>query len=202
MRAHEIVSESLIDQYNKEQREGREDAIFSMCRPFLQQIKNQYRTQVVWRGTYEHAFGEKYFDGMWLYRTNRHRTPRDVNPALHSYIDDYFFKKFGKRYRSQAAFGSGEPGVAVNYGDPYVFMPVGDFAFCWSPVLDDLIEHEDDLLDAIPHNPTIDQIAAVMDRFRYTETNLVHAIRSGHEIMFDCQSYFLIDPKVINVPIR
>ena len=76
------------------------------------------------------------------------RVPRDLSKTAHSVCDDWFFEKFGYRYRSAAAFCTDSYGQAKAYGQPYLVFPIGNYKVCKSWYAEDLLtvmsEHEYD----------------------------------------------------------
>jgi hypothetical protein len=131
------------------------------------------------------------------------RQPRDTEPEAHGAADDWFLHAFGVRYRSNALFGTGSYRQASDYGSVFAMFPIGDFNFCYSPVVDDLTGsledpagYADDYSD--PDDPDYemdgdDYLAMVGDHvwdlmagMQYKHnTNLQKGILSRHEIMFN-----------------
>ena len=72
------------------------------------------------------------------------------------------------------------------YGEPYLFFPIGDFKFVWSPDIDDFYDAWQDA-----------QIKFyTLDIHSYIDKYLEKAIKSGNEISFNCKEYYLVDLKM------
>ena len=65
------------------------------------------------------------------------RKPRDATPEIHDYLNNLFKKKFGWPVRN-GVFVSGNWSQVESYGDAYIFFPIGDYEYAWSPGVDDL----------------------------------------------------------------
>ncbi|WP_415396242.1 hypothetical protein [Sulfurimonas sp. CS5] len=75
--------------------------------------------------------------------TRKNRKPKHLPLELHEKVDEYFFNKFGIKFRSQSVFCTGKMKSALDYGKVAIIEPVGHFEICWSPKCYDLIEIED-----------------------------------------------------------
>ena len=62
------------------------------------------------------------------------RRPLHTPPPLHLVADDWFFRTFGIRYRSNAVFCTTDREFAASFGDGNVryIYPVGEYRICWS----------------------------------------------------------------------
>lgn len=96
------------------------------CAPFLKATNKMF-----FRGA------EKYVDFM-RYPVRQDRAPRDMPMELHEAIDDAFVRRFGWKARSSGAFACQERDETLNYGQPYMFFPIGNFKFVYSDVYDDI----------------------------------------------------------------
>ena len=65
------------------------------------------------------------------------RQPLTTKPQVHELADDYFKRKFGIKFRSEAIFVSRSKSLAEAYGDPYVIFPLDRVDFAWSPKVED-----------------------------------------------------------------
>ena len=106
----------------------------------------------------------------------------------HDILDELFEKKFGWKPRSGGVFCTGSEATASGYGDAYIFFPIGDFEFLWSPKIHDLYDHVTtrkpvgSIFMKDFYNETVD---------KYINSGMATAIASGHEIMVRCNSYYL-----------
>lgn len=65
------------------------------------------------------------------------RKPRDTHPDRHALFDAMLELVGSKANRSNSAFVTGKFSEAVEYGQPYVFIPIGEFSYTWSPIYSD-----------------------------------------------------------------
>lgn len=128
-------------------------------------------------------------------RTNRR--PRSSPNAFHRIADDWFFKRFGIRYRSHSLFVTPSKFIARNYGatpDHLIrIIPITDYRFCWSPSVSDLLFAAQKLEKA-----TLDEIESYLDQASYREEDLKAAHSSGHEVMLYCQHYIAIPDRLLD----
>jgi len=158
----------------------------------LQQNCKPYFAQAGWhdalyRGI-EHTL--KSFD---LYQNFGGRRPVTTNPKISAILDNWFLKTHGTKFRSNAIFAVGDPNVAASYGNLYVVFPIGDFKFCWSPLVGDLFNEVSEV-NHKPITPEIEQILMdKMEAAEYQTTDLAGAIASESEIMIACKQYYMLD---------
>ncbi|MGF6110391.1 hypothetical protein [Pseudomonas frederiksbergensis] len=124
-----------------------------------------------------------------VHATRMDRQPRDTRQNIHDVADNWFFERFGVRYRSQAVFVSSDTSVAAAYAaspDHIVrVIPLGAYKYCWSSQLSDLLEIG-------MHNPDIEDFKSDLVNAHYKEDCLDDAHRLGHEVMIFCESYVCI----------
>jgi hypothetical protein len=144
------------------------------------------------------------------------RTPKDTWPEIHQIIDDWFFQKFGYRYRSNAIFAVSNVHTAESYGHPCLIFPRGHFRFCYSPDVEDLWDgvkmtlHKNfkstvqklATIESDEHfEQAVNQIISKLEGAGYTETNLREAIGyvyGSSEIMIGCKDYYYVKAKWFN----
>lgn len=98
-------------------------------KPFLKENKEAILQEYfLYRGT--HSYGKDYF--MKKTRLDMERRPRDMPRRDHAIFDDYLNDKFGFKYRSFAKFATGNRQAADTYGRVFIFMPIGEYNFCFS----------------------------------------------------------------------
>lgn len=194
MRASEFINEGVIDQYYEENKQVVLGAIQSKCRPYLQAIRGNMSMHRLWRGTHDHDHGVMIADGLWEYKVRTNRRPRDTAFNIHTFIDDAFLDMFGHRYRSNATFAVGDRVAVGEYGQGYLFIPIGNFEFLWSPVYYDLTKDFYAYFQNHPPGTKVDAalVRKFIDEGEYSQRNLIAAIDSRREIMFNCQSYYLL----------
>lgn len=179
MRLVEFNEESELRRYA--------DIINHECRPFLDEAKG-YRFSV-WRGARE--LNIKLVKLLPAHLEDRR--PLSTNRDIHDGLNKAFVKKFGKPYRNGVHASGNEYEVAA-YGTPYVFMPVGKYSYCWSPIVEDIYN------DIRPIHWLKAKGGFDGDRYierrGYQEVNLKKAIKSDKEIMFWCNDYYLINENI------
>lgn len=68
------------------------------------------------------------------------RKSKDTSKALSNKIDNWFKKMFNIAFRSSAIFIVGNISTAMEYGQPFIIFPIGDYDYCWSERYSDLTE--------------------------------------------------------------
>lgn len=67
-----------------------------------------------------------------------------MSPNLQKIFDEFFYKKFRWKPRSEGVFTIGDiKSIRGVYGIPYIFVPIGEYKYLWSPDVDDLYEEID-----------------------------------------------------------
>ncbi len=119
------------------------------------------------------------------------REPKAVSKRNSVLFDDLMEKKFGIRPRSEGVFGTSDEGVATSYGRPYMLFPIGNYKYVWSDEIFDL--YGDSMY--IDDEPESEQ-DRIIEYFTslYKDTDLKGAIKSGNEITFICDKYYLVKP--------
>ncbi len=123
-----------------------------------------------------------------ILKTRKDRRPRDMPEDLHNRANEWFNKKFGIYYRSEALFVSGSKFIAQNYAKDSGFVariiPLDAYKFCWSPKNSDLL-----FLRTKPENITVE---SYLEGSAYQESDLEAARTSSHELMLYCDAYVAI----------
>jgi hypothetical protein len=160
-------------------------------------------------------------DSIIKVKTRTDRVPLTSTIEFHNYMDEFFGEKFRWRARSEGVFTTGKEYDAAGYGGssrPYLFFPIGSFKFIWSTRISDLYSLQStfvvlsDLKDRIDllikktegdkNNPTLVAMKRSLKTEKgyfnknlatYIDKNLEKAIKSGNEIMFKCDEYYLVD---------
>lgn len=158
------------------------------CTPFLKQIGYNVIKNTIVRGIPEYT-------NAFIKKNVRLSDREDVatSKAVHDAINIDFKKKYGRPYRNGAfaAHPNHAVDIGLNYGEIFLFFPIGKFSFLWSPKISDLFIDESDE----------EQINLAINT-KYTTKNLKAAIKSTHEIMFWCSAYYgirLKDNKIIDI---
>lgn len=160
-----------------------------------------------------------------IFVSQEFREPKDTSEEIHNDIDKLFYKKFRWHVRSQGVFATHNYDETWRYGEEYMFFPIGKYKFVWSPEITDLYaDHlygfedqirsdlEDDWKEKRDNHkskkPFISLGEYIDDNYekyydkeleeivdKYKDTDLKNAILSRNEITFDCNKYYLIEPK-------
>ena len=77
-------------------------------------------------------------DGIYLKNVRKDRKPKDTSNDINKHISELFINKFNESVREIGTFVTKNPGVAKDYGNPYIFIPIGEFNYYHNPKVDDL----------------------------------------------------------------
>jgi hypothetical protein len=183
------------------------------CGPFLQQISVD--TPPLFRGQDNFIKPVAGVPHMGKSSTLEKRAPTGSKLENHKLADNWFKEKFGIKFRSNhVVFSTSDVISSKIYGTPHIFIPKGNFQFCWSPFVEDFINLPplyDEIINGIAKKLKIEkykvstndvdeyrkEINAEMLKTRleisnYQTTNLQSAIDYGNEIMFHCKEYYLL----------
>lgn len=182
--------------------------VYAECQPFLKEI--DYRSY----GEDGRDENQYLYRGMAVPSTNsltflkcdvlENRKPRDMPLNYHLALDEYLYKKFGIKYRSNAIFATGKLGRAADYGKVYMIFPIGEFKFIWDSNIGDIWENlvhpklhltsghskyhppswSEDPIDIFSHMLKVEDY--------YKDADLKGAISSGNEIMISCKNYYAV----------
>jgi hypothetical protein len=172
-------------------------AIKNDCQPFLRTVNNPLS---LYRGV-------DVDDGRIFIQKRARlniRDPQGMSVRDQRAANSYFKRKFGQPFRF-SAICTGDIEFASDFGEAYWVFPIGEFSFCWSPIVDDLNQYIN--LDFVPVSERqskgkmklqqaiteIGYSAAMnktMESLKYQTTDLNRAIKSGNEIMIRCTSWY------------
>jgi hypothetical protein len=65
------------------------------------------------------------------------RQPLHSSGPLHNKLNKWLQNETGIKFRSESVFVTKSEKLASQYGKPYVFVPKGEFSYCWSPYISD-----------------------------------------------------------------
>lgn len=146
-------------------------------------------TQELYRGS-DFALPER-VENQFYSKCNR--TPRNTPDRLHQAADEWFFSKFGIRFRGGSVFCTGNFDDAKIYGAVYRVRPVTNFHACFSLKVSDLY---DTFYDQNLHvgNFVKEEFFSFMDSLEYECTScldrLSEAAKANVEIMLYCEAYY------------
>jgi hypothetical protein len=130
-------------------------------------------------------------------RVESGRKPMSTNSVMHNYLNQKFKVMFGWNVRD-GVFAAASTDAAGFYGMEFLFFPIGDYKYVWSPSIQDLFAR-------LPGGQFIpgkeqyqkDQIDKLLPS--YKDTGLLDAIINvryiNNEISFHCQHYYFINPE-------
>lgn len=113
------------------------------------------------------------------------RVPLNMPPDVQTRMDDWFFVRFGMRFRESSLFATGDLHAARSYatdrGQVRRLAPEEQFCFCWSPKCADLYNE-------FESSKGPESVDALLARLEFRCEDLEAAILSHHEIMLVCPS--------------
>ena len=196
-----ITEERLADFYSDADRQCINEAatIFARdCSPFF----TEHQTgQPLYRGVTNNVVRINPY--LFKVATEANRNPLDTPTINHNLADKWLNDNVGGRFRSDhIAFCTGRQTTASAYGTVHIIVPIGDFSFCWSPLIRDMS-------NVLPKTGAVSAAAALNDqlsdeeirtgmvehvlaRGRYQTTQLTSAIASLNEIMLRCNQYYAL----------
>jgi len=165
------------------------------CKPFLSDWKKLHVTRFLYSGRKDTIRFEKK-------SIRKDRIPTDTPLPLHNAIDDWFFKKFGVRSRSNALFATFDHQSAVSYGNVYCIFPIGAYTVISSHKYYDLynvirkFKFDQDIVknpDYVKNNKIIDPIfnELIDDMLKdgdYKKGLVYHT----NEQMITCKHYYMV----------
>lgn len=178
--------------------------IVEACTPFLQQINYEADKYILWRG-----LGGKFTtispNPVDVMTVRKDRQPVLTGANAHKLSDRYFDEKFGIKGRSATTFVTGQIKHAMSYGRPYAVFPVGEFRFLWSPNVADMaglfVGREAQMINNFiadgEENEAYQFVTDILDKQKYTTSNLTAAIASNNEVMIESDKILIVSYEVI-----
>jgi hypothetical protein len=120
-------------------------------------------------------------------------------------VDDWFYKKFGIRARSNTVFVTKSFNVASEYGDPFLIFPVGKYTILSSSKIKDLFETLESLFkkfngknlsyfDDLDFDDQQKFKSFVIEKLE--SYNFVKGLQKhNNEQMINCKEYYLVTDK-------
>jgi len=99
------------------------------CKPFLKE------KTFFWRGIEKRKTKD-----IEIFPSRQERKPKDTSKEAQKILDRLFKKKFGWKPRSTGIFTLRYKVSVMEYGDPYLFFPIGKFKFLYSSQIIDLYD--------------------------------------------------------------
>lgn len=138
------------------------------------------------------------------------RKPKDTPIDIHNMVDDWFYKKFGIKARSNVVFVTFDPDLTEDFGELYLIFPIGQYKVISSASVVDLyMTIEDAMYDIMGSDFNIktwsdksydpdgsnlkervkEKIIKLLDKGKYTTKLSFH----DNEIMLSCKEYYVVD---------
>ena len=164
------------------------------CSEYLSILKKIKADSLLYRGT-----RRRISDIIEKRKPRERRKPSDTPKVIHDELDELFKDEFGWEARSEGVFATSYISISSDYGEPYLFFPADGFKFVWSPEIEDLFAEikQREIADETGVDPDMDSedIVNVLEQIvgLYRDDKLTKGIMSGHEVMFKCKYYYLVD---------
>jgi len=162
------------------------DIIEKDCKPFLTD----------WRKLKTDDFllsGRKNKDRFSKKQVRKNREPLNTPLSIHNLMDDWFYKKFGIRSRSNAVFCSFDEKTADSYGYTFLIFPIGKYKAVSSKIIEDLynfiFEDRTDREKEYSKEKLHQEIIKTLEKGDYTDKLVCH----GNEIMITCKEYYMVN---------
>lgn len=192
------------NKYSDDYNDFHSDNIIQQSEKFLKQSDGQ----CLWRGTY----GDFSYSNDFIKNRRNGRLPKDTHLLLHKFLDVQFQKVFGWKARSDGVFAFGDFGQATTFGKPYPMFPIGDFNYLWSKKIIDLTDHLANYFNIVvtKYDGDKKKIQELITDHEKELISFVHMYTNkhfqdyldtyfDHEIMIDCDKYFLTTPEIAHL---
>lgn len=156
------------------------------CKPFLDEMKSN-KIEPIFRSAERIKLDEK---GMIKKLCRTDRRPVSTAVSVSNQLDQLFLDKFGVKLRSNGVFTSKQKELL--YGNPYLFFPIGNYKYYWSPSIKDLYATLN--LNYNKYYGKSLELEKLIDT--YQDNDLKAA--GYQEITFVCNEYYLIDYLYLN----
>ncbi|MFW6130062.1 MAG: hypothetical protein ACOC56_02685 [Atribacterota bacterium] len=167
----------------------------SKCKKFLKETKGD----LFYRGA---AKAIKTFE---VLKPRKDRRPLNTPKELHDFLDMLFNSKFGWKVRSEGVFIMKSKSNVMFYGHSFLFFPIGNYKYVWSPYITDILYPLDTYMNNLFKLSVCDykylknnQITELKDHIKneilpkYINKDLQNA-GDKYEIAFKCDSYVLVN---------
>lgn len=125
------------------------------------------------------------------------RKPTDTDPKDHNFFNELFIKEFGWPCRNGVfvnAHGSTESSL---YGKKYIFYPIGDYKYVWSPKTSDLFSFSMNI-EHMEQEKKEGEMRRIVKTYLDTEIHKAVRIHIVNEISFKCETYVLVNMRYEN----
>ena len=176
------------------------------CKPYLKDFDRIWNQTFFFSGRMTNT----YFKKVTL---RQDRKPRDTPLEIHDFIDNWFYKKFGIKARSNVIFCYLDVYKVSNYGKPHVIFPIGKYTAISSNRVNDLYDEvESSLVDLNTkrdrskyYNGT--ELKVLWNNLNYdyqdeAKNDIIQILnrsdykinqKTSGEIMLHCKEYYILD---------
>lgn len=191
------------------------------CKPFLDELIDLNKKseaailseiRILYRGS------KKNFDEPIIkIKPRKDRKPLTTNKMISDLVDEYSLEEFGWKFRSNGVFTTFDKPTSSVYGNPYIFIPIGDYKYAYNPKISDLYvglsktswyfaarnieDIEDDKEREQLKKDMHSGIKSIVNGYK-TDLSKGDDARfedlRGKEIQFNCDEYFLLKTTYVN----
>lgn len=177
--------------------------IMEDCKPFIEALrKANMKDVLLYHGVLEIK------SEIIKLKPFKKREPKDTPLVIQKKVDAILFKKFGWRPRKSGVFTTTSDWQAGEYGDLFLFFPIGEFEYVYNPNIEDMygflsydteptiiengklcdVDFDGNAITTKDINKVIEELTK-----NYQNDNFKEALESRAEIMFKCDSYYLVN---------
>lgn len=191
-------------------------AMYEDCLPYFEEINFNFDFKL-YRGVKRNALiasTQEIAQDVYTMILRKNRLPTDTPLNVHEITDDWMLKKFGERFRSNALFCTPEKLQSMNYGEPFIVLPIGSFSYLWSNKVKDLFhtfnkeriekDGKEKSVNELGHfisdvgedisKEIQNEIIKVLINQEYQTENLIS--NENNEVMLACEKFYIIHPSV------
>jgi hypothetical protein len=167
------------------------------CKPYF---KDFYP---IWKGEF-FLSGKKLYKEFERKKVRTDRKPKDTPLDIHKLIDNWFYKKFNIKARSNCIFASFDEVISEFYGRLYYLIPIGKYTTIasslytdlYSDLVEDLVEDPDKIFMKNAKNTLEKYIEYNLEKGEYKKNKKVPNKRS--EYMIICKEYYIIEKESLS----
>lgn len=160
------------------------------CKPYLKDLK-KINKEFIYTGRYVGT------DNFLKKKVRKNRRPSDTPLKLHKLMDDWFYKKFGIKARSNSVFGTWRKSIAEQYGHVYMIFPIDRYTVISSDRITDIFLHLKIIFPSFYNSNDYDK--EMKDEFidELESANYKEGLRKNRsEQMIHCKEYYLVDQEL------
>ena len=129
--------------------------ILEIIKKECSEILNVYRktNRLLYRGLKNYDDKKQISDNIYKIKPRADRKPKDTNIIHQTIIDNFFYKEFGWKPRSDGVFATQTKAITGLYGYKGIFLPVNGYKYLWSKKYKDLYSDFFEHLPSIIYDP-------------------------------------------------